>query len=142
MKKCILVIEDDTPQRQLFKTALKNAGYEVLDAPDGETGLQLYRQHPCDLIITDIFMPKEDGIETIFELKTESPDVKIIAISGGGSWAQFGRHLGADEPLDIARKFGADRVLKKPIKLKHLLAMVDSLLNVQGRFYTSHSENS
>ena len=70
--KRILVIEDDPSQRQLFKTALENAGYEVIDASDGKEGLQIFHQQSCDLIITDIFMPKEDGIATIFDLKTHS----------------------------------------------------------------------
>ena len=62
--KRILVIEDDTQYRVMLKDALKEAGYEVIEAPDGEVDLQLFRQQPCDLVITDIFMPKEDGIET------------------------------------------------------------------------------
>jgi len=136
-QKRILVIEDDTSQRQLFKTALENAGYTVLDAPDGQAGLELYRQQPCDLIVTDIFMPKEDGIETIFDLRTHYSNVKIIAVSGGGSWAQSGSNLRADASLEMARRFGADRTLKKPIKIQRLLALVDELLNVKGRLHPS-----
>ena len=134
-QKRILVIEDDPAQRQLFKTALTNAGYEVLEATDGQAGLQLYRQQPCDLIITDIFMPQEDGLETIFDLRTHYAHVKIIAISGGGSWAHYGSPLGADDALEMARKFGADHILKKPVKLQQLLALADELLNVTGRLY-------
>ncbi|MBD3306665.1 response regulator [candidate division KSB3 bacterium] len=139
--KRILLIEDDVSQRQLFKTALENAGYTVLEAPDGQEGLERYHQQPCDLIITDIFMPNKEGLETILELKTQYPSVRIIAISGGGSWVQHGRSLGATDSLEIARKFGADRVLKKPIKLQRLLALVDTLLNVKGRLYPSDPQS-
>jgi CheY-like chemotaxis protein len=134
-QKRILVIEDDVSQRQFFKTVLENAGYTVLEASDGQVGLELYRQQPCDLIITDIFMPKEDGIETIFDLRSHYSYVKIIAISGGGSWSPSRSKLGADDPLEIAKHFGADRTLKKPVKTQRLLAMIDDLLNVKGRLH-------
>jgi CheY-like chemotaxis protein len=139
--KRILVIEDDLAQRQLFKTVLKNAGYEVVEASDGQSGLCLYQEHPCDLIITDIFMPNEDGINTIFELKTRYTHVKIIAISGGGSWTDYGDISGAAEALETATRFGADRTLKKPIEIRQLLATVDELLGLKGRLYSIYAED-
>ena len=85
--KRILIIEDDPSQRKLFKLILEKANYEVIEAPDGRIGCSLFRQQPCDLVITDMFMPDKEGMETIFELKTEFPNVKIMAISGGSaSW--------------------------------------------------------
>jgi CheY-like chemotaxis protein len=134
-RKKILIIEDDAAQRQLFKTALEQAGYLVTEAGDGQAGLACFREAPVDLIITDIFMPKEDGIETIFSLKAAAAHSKIIAISGGGKWAPYGNALGPDEPLEMAKRFGADRTLKKPVKIKQLLAYVDELLDVKGRLY-------
>lgn len=128
-RKRFLVIDDDADQQKLFKTVLTEEGYEVLEAPDGQTGLQLYRQHLCNLVITDIFMPIEDGIETIFDLKTQDSAVKIIAITGGGSWSRYGGPVGAEDSLDIARHFGADRTLEKPIKLQQLVTVVEELLN-------------
>lgn len=127
--KRILVIEDDTDQRELFTAMLAEAGYEVLEAPNGEKGLRLFYEQPCELVITDIFMPEKEGLETILELKREFLTVKIIAISGGGS---RGRHTGsswADLALDSAKCFGADRILHKPIKIDQLLATVAELLN-------------
>ena len=128
MKKRILVIEDDAAQRQLFKTALEGAGYEVTEAADGRIGIAAYTAQRPDVVITDIFMPHEDGIETIFELKHAGPGVKIIAISGGGQWQRFSTQISAAEPLEIARRFGADRTLKKPIKLSILLQTVADLI--------------
>lgn len=132
-RKRVLIIEDDPSQRQLFKTALEQAGYEVVEAANGRIGLEYYRQQPCELVITDIFMPTEDGIETIFSLRAEKTPVKIIAISGGGKWAFSENVLGADEPLAMAKRFGADRTLNKPIKLRQLVALADELLNIKGR---------
>ncbi len=76
--KRILVIEDDPDHRTLLEIVLENAGYEIIEAPDGETGLRLFRQEPCDLVITDIFMPGIMGEEVILKLKQISPQVKII----------------------------------------------------------------
>jgi len=132
-RRRVLVIDDDTQQRQLFKTALANAGYEVFEASDGRTGLQAQTQHNCDLIITDIFMPKQDGIEMLSGLKTQFPHVKVIAVSGGGRWTPHGNQLQADEPLQMARRFGADRTLKKPVKLRQLVTLADELLQIKGR---------
>jgi DNA-binding response OmpR family regulator len=125
----ILVIEDDTDYRLMLKDTLEEAGYEVLDAPDGEAGLRLFRQQPCVLVITDIFMPEKDGIETILELKKEFPTVKIIAISGGGLHARYYEEgAWVNMILETAKEFGANHILHKPIKLEHLLALVDEFL--------------
>ncbi len=128
MKFWILIIEDDSAQRQMFKSALEGAGYEVLEAANGQTGLALYEQHSCDVVISDIFMPVSDGLETIFELKSRGAPVKIIAISGGGSWTRHSSRFTAADPLEIARRFGADRVLKKPLKIRELLVLLKDLL--------------
>ncbi len=132
-KKRILIIEDKPSQRQLFKTILNNAGYEAVDVSNSEAGLQEQEQSPFDLIITDIFMPNDDGIDTIFTLRNKYSKVKILAISGGGQWTEYGDSSEADEALDIATRFGADRTLKKPISLQQLVTTVDELLNVKGR---------
>jgi YesN/AraC family two-component response regulator len=105
----------------------------VVEASNGQEGLRLYQYQPCDLIITDIFMPQEDGIGTIFDLKAQHAPVKIIAISGGGSWMQYDNRFAADDPLEMATRFGANRTLKKPIKLQQLVALVDELLKVKCR---------
>jgi DNA-binding response OmpR family regulator len=127
--KRILVIEDDTDQRELFATMLAEAGYEVLEAPNGEIGLRLFYKQPCELVITDIFMPEKEGLETILELKREFLTVKIIAISGGGLRGRHAGSSGADFALESAKVFGADRTLHKPIKIEQLLAAVDELLS-------------
>jgi CheY-like chemotaxis protein len=117
----ILVIEDEAQMRKLLRQVLEDAGYEVEEAADGLEGIGLYRENPADLIITDMIMPKKEGMETILDLKLEFPDVKIIAISGGG-------RVGPEPYLEIAEGFGAERVFTKPFDLKELLTSVKEIL--------------
>jgi CheY-like chemotaxis protein len=126
--KRILVIDDDASQREIFRESLEQAGYEVKEAPDGQAGLRLFRQQPCHLVITDIFMPEKEGLETILELKKEFLYVKIIAISGGMTWPKEDGNLMAETALEAAKRLGADRTLQKPIPLQRLLNTVDEVL--------------
>jgi len=126
--KQILVIEDDAAYRRMLTHALEEEGYAVIEAPNGEVGIQLYHQQRCVLVITDIFMPEKEGLETIRELKQEFPTLKIIAISGGGFRGLSAGTSGAELALGAAQVFGADRILVKPFEIQRLLAMVDELL--------------
>jgi len=116
----ILIIDDDNQFRAMLRQMLEREGYKVVDAPDGKEGIRIYRVKPTDLIITDIIMPEKEGIETIMELRREFPDVKIIAISGGG-------HLGPAEYLKIAKGLGAQYTLSKPFEREELLEAVREL---------------
>ena len=118
----ILVIDDDDQIREMLRRMLERDGHEVVEAADGDEGISLYRERRADLIILDIVMPKKEGIETIMDLRIEFPDVKIIAISGGGS-------IGPETYLDIAKGFGAMRVFTKPFEIKELLAAIRELLD-------------
>ncbi len=119
--KRILVIDDDFQVRALLKEILEQEGYEVADASNGAEGIRLYRDEPADLIITDIIMPEKEGIETIFELKRDFPDVKIIAISGGG-------RLSSKDYLSIAEKCNVARTFSKPFNREELLEAICELL--------------
>src|SRR4030095_5251414 len=79
----ILLVDDDEQFRSMLSQSLKRAGYEVTEARNGSEGIDLYRDHPSDLIITDLIMPEKEGLETIREYRKSYPDAKIIAISGG-----------------------------------------------------------
>ncbi len=117
----ILIIDDDEQVLAMLRQTLERKGYEVLDAPDGKVGIKLYQEDPTDLIITDIIMPGKEGIETIMELKRNFPDVKIIAISGGG-------RINPEEYLDMADKLGAKRTFAKPVEREELLKAVRELI--------------
>ena len=117
----ILIIDDDNQFRTMLRKMVERNGYEVIEASDGKEGIKLYRKNPTDLIITDLIMPEKDGIETIQELRKDFPDVKIIAISGGG-------RLGPHDYLHLAKMLGAQRTLTKPIELPELLRNIKELL--------------
>ena len=118
----VLVIDDEPQIRSLLRMMLERAGYEVEEAPDGIEGIRIYRNNPVDLIISDLIMPNKDGIGMIIELKKEFPDVKIIAMSGGGLNKPEGY-------LEGAKKLGAQRTLTKPIDRDELLRTVSDILN-------------
>ena len=121
--KRILVIDDHTELRQMLRRILEREGYEVVEAGDGKEGVELYRQVPADLIITDVVMPEKDGVEIIRELKRDFPDVRVIAISGGS------RTLGAQYCLAAMKALGALYVLAKPFGRKELLEAVHEFLD-------------
>ena len=120
--KRILIIDDEIQMRQMLKQTLERAGYEVIDAPDGEQGIKLFKQAPTDLIITDLIMPEKDGMETIIELKREFPDVKIIAISGGS------RAMDPRDYLQYATQVGVIHTFTKPFDNNELLEVIGQLL--------------
>jgi len=117
----ILIIDDEQDLRLILREALEYVGYEVVEAGDGDEGLQHYRETPADLIITDILMPGKGGLETIGELQREDPHVKIIAISGGSP-------CGHVDVLDIAKQLGARWVLRKPFRLPDMCQAVREAL--------------
>jgi DNA-binding response OmpR family regulator len=117
----ILVLEDDRILRGALRAALEAAGYEVIEAGDGEAGLRLYREQGAALVLVDVFMPKRDGLEVIRALRSAVPQPKIIAMSGGG-------RIGFLDALEAAAAFGASRTFHKPFKSSDLLAAIDQLL--------------
>lgn len=100
---------------------LTEEGYEVVEARDGDAGMKQFRESPSDLVITDLIMPEKEGIETIIELRRDFPDVKIIAISGGGI-------IDAEKYLDMARGLGAHRIFEKLFGMTEMLDAVRELL--------------
>lgn len=122
----ILVIDDDDAIRLSLKLALEDADHLVDEAADGEEGMNRFRMRPADLVITDIFMPEKEGLETIDEIKRNYPKTKIIAISGGGS-------IGPEDYLEIAKRVGADCSLFKPFDVQHLVATVGDLLGLRKK---------
>lgn len=120
-KSRILIIEDDAEVRELLKTLLSRAGYDISVASNGMEGIHSFRTDPTDLIITDLVMPKKEGLETIVDLLREFPDLKIIAISGGGLDGQ-------NNYLNAARLCGATLTFRKPFKNQEIIDAVNGLL--------------
>ena len=113
----ILIIEDNEDARRFMALALKGEGHDVAVAEDGDAGLLIQRHAPAEVLITDIFMPNKDGIETIIDFRKKFPTVKIIAMSGG-------RATGTVNYLETAREIGADHCLAKPFGVHELLSAV------------------
>ena len=83
--KKILVIDDSTSIRAFIRTILEEAGYNVVEAENGEVGINLYKTGNFDLVITDVYMPIRSGLEVVLELKKGYSNTKIIVLSDGGS---------------------------------------------------------
>lgn len=121
MTKRILLIEDNALARYTMREILEEANFEVEEAESGEEGVAMQRARSFDLVVTDIIMPRKDGLETIRELKEAYPDLPVIAVSGGGRTRDT-------DILDIAQKTGADRILHKPFTNDELVDIVSALL--------------
>ena len=117
----ILVIDDEEPVRFTLREILESENYEVTVASNGVEGTALFTAQPFPLVITDLFMPEKDGLQTIIDLKKDYPDTKIIAISGGGS-------IGFIQLLESAQRFGADKVITKPFGTDEVLECVKECL--------------
>jgi len=118
----IIVIDDEPSILLMLKKMLERAGHEVDLALNGKDGMDLYEMNKPDLVITDIIMPEKEGLETILQLRKKYPEIKIIAISGGGRFDPEGY-------LPSAKLFGADMVFQKPLVQKEFILAVTSLLN-------------
>jgi CheY-like chemotaxis protein len=117
----ILVVDDEELVRLTLRRMLEKTGHDLAEAANGEAAARALRRRRADLVITDIVMPKKDGIETIREFKQRYPEMRIIAMSGGG-------YLGEVDFLRMSRHLGADGILPKPFDADRLLAMVRELL--------------
>ena len=114
----VLVVDDEDQVRQLIRETLEQAGYDVEEASDGKEGLERYRAKPADLVIMDILMPDQDGLESIMTLRREFPKSRVIAMTGGSDM------IGILNFLDVAKMLGACRTLQKPFEMKTLLDAV------------------
>jgi two-component system, chemotaxis family, chemotaxis protein CheY len=114
----VLVVDDQDQVRQLIREALEEAGYDVDEACDGKEGLERYRAKSADLVLMDILMPDQDGLEGIMTLQREFPDSRIIAMTGGSDVIGFLNFL------DVAKMLGARQTLQKPFEIQTLLRVV------------------
>lgn len=118
--KHILVIDDEPALLSLFGQFLESEGYSVALAADGREGMNLMKQQQPDLVITDIMMPEMDGLEVLQEIRSRSPEIPVIAISGGMKGAPINF-------LPHAKKMGALHVFEKPVALSKLLQTIKEL---------------
>src|SRR5467141_4027920 len=119
----ILVIDDQEPIRRVVRRALEQDGHEVFDASDGELGMEILESQSFEIVITDIFMPGQDGIVTLREIRKRFPSLKVIVMSGGDS-------TGTLDLRQDAEFLGAVRSLQKPFTAREIADLVRSVLKV------------
>jgi len=122
----ILIVDDDPHMSLLVKTMLgntcKNSAHQIFIAENGKVAVEILAKEKIDLIITDLVMPEKNGIDLIMEVRQSSPDIKILAMSGGGGIN------GRFDYLPIAKLIGAENILRKPFKREELCAVVAELV--------------
>jgi DNA-binding NtrC family response regulator len=118
----ILIVDDDPSIRRTLQALLKRAGYEVMLAHDGNEAVRLWRDHGGDLVITDLHMPGKDGIQTIIELLSHNPGIRIIAMSGGGQTKRL-------DLLGNAILLGAVLTIEKPFTIDEMMNVVSRALH-------------
>ena len=127
----VLVIDDEPDVRDVLRRVLERGGYEVATAVDSGSGLAACRQQTPDVVVTDIIMPNEHGVDLIRKLRAEFPALAIIAISGGGNAAVAGYQPGTvktEAYMAAASQAGADVCLTKPFEREVLLSNIDALV--------------
>jgi CheY-like chemotaxis protein len=117
----VLVVDDEPAIRELLRLILERDGHAVTEAANGRKAMRALREAAVDLVITDIIMPEQEGMETISEIRRLWPDIKIIAMSGGG------RRLSMDF-LPMAERLGADLTIEKPFSPAAIATAVTGLL--------------
>jgi DNA-binding NtrC family response regulator len=113
----ILIIDDEPAIRDILRTWFELEGWTVYEAENGRDGVQVHRETPVDLVVCDLIMPVQEGIETISSFRRSFPEVGVIAISGGG-------RLSPDQYLEVAQILGAWKIFRKPLAIDQILAAV------------------
>ncbi len=117
----ILIIDDDSSLRRAMRKTLEHAGYDVIEAEGGDDGVDTYRTHQPDLVITDVYMPGGDGMEGAIRVLQEFPGARVVVMTGGG-WAD------TDSVLDGAKRLGAAGTLPKPFTGDEVVTTVKRVL--------------
>ncbi|TKS61750.1 MAG: response regulator [Nitrospira sp.] len=123
----VLVIDDDEAIRTVLRRQLEQAGYVVIDAPNGQVGLAASCHQPPDIVLTDIFMPEKDGIEVIQEIRSSWSKCRIIVMTGGSPVDPFGSIVNPTALL-----LGAERILLKPFDRQTLLSTIKDTLSLNN----------
>ncbi|MBF0449645.1 MAG: response regulator [Candidatus Magnetomorum sp.] len=118
----ILIVDDDISIQKMLKIFFENKKYSVSLASNGREAVYKQSKNPADIILTDIFMPEKEGLETIREIREKHPQTKIIAMSGGAFYRA------PNDYLTIAKKIGADDVICKPFELKQVYEKILQLI--------------
>jgi DNA-binding NtrC family response regulator len=114
-KANVLIADDNDDVRELLQEFLEDAGYTVRVAADGEDAMSQFLAEPADLVITDMRMPKRDGLQVLQGVKEARPGTPVILLSGQGA---------GENDAEEAQRLGAYICLTKPLKDIHLLPRI------------------
>ena len=117
-KQRILVVDDEESSRIGLSKILTKSGYDVVTAEDGSQAVEQLKKHKCDLVITDMKMPRMDGIELLRKIKEDYADIGVIIVTAYGE---------VDSYLE-AMNLGAFEYLNKPIKIDELKKVIAKVL--------------
>lgn len=123
----ILVVDDDPDVAEAIQAILERSGFQVVVANGAEAGLEALRAREFDVVVTDLIMPKVNGLELIRKLRVQHSRVRVIAISGGGSLGPLSLKPDAISThafIAAARDAGAEEVLTKPFDMDDLVAAI------------------
>jgi CheY-like chemotaxis protein len=127
----VFVIDDDADVRDAIKRVLERAGYAVRTSADAVQALQELNRQPADVVVTDVIMPKVNGVEAIRSLLNDFPGIRIIAISGGGNFgidSYKPNAITTTAYLAAAQRAGAHLVLTKPFESADLVRAIEQVL--------------
>jgi DNA-binding NtrC family response regulator len=114
----ILVIDDEKIVRDIVRLWLGRVGFDVRVAENGRIGIDMQREDPAQVVICDLIMPEQEGMETISQLRKEFPDTGVIAISGGGQ-------IAPDAYLNVAGQLGAFKMFTKPLPMEQVVIAIN-----------------
>ena len=119
MKRKVLVVDDNPDILWSMRALLEREGFDVRTASDGQQAFELQENEAMDVVVTDLFMPGRDGIETIEAFRRHWPKLKIVAMSGQDAQCDY---------LGVASALGASAILRKPFAADDLLSTLRSML--------------
>jgi len=118
----LLIVEDDPEMRDLLRKVLEKEGFEVTVAGDGREGSALLSRHPFDLVVTDMLMPDDGGLELLQVIRRTHPVLPVIIITAFGDWGTYSRAL----------ELGAAAFISKPLKMAELITAIHTALAGRG----------
>lgn len=122
MRSCsVLVVDDEAELRDVVSRVLLDAGHKVVCAANGQEATRALSKQTFDLILTDVIMPEKDGMQVISESRRMRPEMRIVAMSGGG-------HMSREQYLKMAKALGAHAVLEKPFGTEQLVETINAVL--------------
>ncbi len=126
----ILIVDDNVMMRKLIRNLFRDENFEIEEASNGIEGLEIAEQNSFDLIITDIIMPKMEGLELIMNLRKNFPEIKIVAISGGKPYYLY-----------MAKKLGIQGVFTKPLNREMFLKAVKRIIQLPSNDCVATEKN-